>query len=514
VTLHVIVVLVGVPGDSRAQRPDEGRRVLRNVASFGAFVLSPLHVVVLNRALGPAGYGHWWWTFGIIEAASLLGMFSADLYVRREVPRLPGTDVDASRIAVIGSSLAVAVGLGLVLLAIQLALAQPLAESQRDPGLLPFLVVLAIQPVLWNIGAVLVAALQSIDVLISVAILRGLVVPAATIVVLYLAAVYGWSTSTTLGLLVTMTVISLAMLVAIYARHFPLRQTLLEVVRARQIRQVFAFGVALLPPSVLFTAGGKIDVYVLGREVDAGVVGVYAGCLTLAATLPALRGLFDPIVQRQIGALHGLANQELRESLARLTRLCLLALAPPLVMLVAVGEPVLGYLLGRPVPYAMVPLAILCVGQLFGSIAIAGWLIPMGLERRVLVVIAAVTLVVKLVLLFLLVPAFGLLGAAIATAAGTIIAQQGQALIGARRLEMQPYQASMLPLLVITGVIAAGGRVLYGVLEEHASTFAAFAITTGCTVAVLGPALWWLLDAEERSTLVRTFRRGARDGVG
>ncbi|MDB4959684.1 MAG: polysaccharide biosynthesis protein [Myxococcales bacterium] len=491
-------------------RADEGRRVFRNVASFGAFVITPLQMLMLSRALGPSGYGHWWWTFGVLEAATILGSFGSDLFIRREMPRIAREKSADELPAVVGSGLAVVGVLGVVLALLQLGLASPLASAQKDPELLPFLLLLACQPVLWNLTGILVAALQSINVLGPVAAIRGIVTPVVQVGLLYIAWRCELSTTSTLLLLVAVSVLAFLMITGVYARHFSVLRTLKEAIRPRYARQAMKWGFAMLAPSLLFTAGGKLDLYVLGAYQISSMVGVYAACLAIAAMLPATRALFDPVVLTQIGALHGVENHELRASLARMTRMCLIAMTPPLVILIAIGQPLLHGLLGRPVPFAITPLAILCVGQLVGSLAIAGLLIPMMMAGRVLALIAGVTLAIKFGLLLLLVPRYGLVGAAIATAAGTIVAQQGQVIFAAQRLGYRPYAASLLPPLFVTSMIAVGGRVLFVGLDGYLSELPAAAIAGAASLAVLAGALGLVLDSSERAAFRRLFRLAPR----
>src|SRR3954463_4945405 len=103
---------------------DEGRRVLRNTATLGAFLASPLHLYLMVRALGAAGYGRWWWTFVLLEAASILGVLGTDLYVRREIPQCAEDDEGNARATqVVGSSLAIVCSIGAVFAAIQMIIA-------------------------------------------------------------------------------------------------------------------------------------------------------------------------------------------------------------------------------------------------------------------------------------------------------------------------------------------------------------------------------------------------------
>ncbi len=486
-----------------AAHPSEGRRVLRNVASFGAFAMSPLLMMLMIRALGPGGYGRWWWTFVLLEAATYFGMFGTDLFIRREVSRLTREGKDDEVVSVVGSGLAVVGMGGVFFVGVQTILATQIASVQGDPGLLPYLLVLAWQPLLSNLGAVMIAALQSRDVIGSVALLKGVVFPLVTAGVLFASWQLEIEPWITLVMMLGVTVIGLATVLVLYARHLSLSRTLAGMLRPRHVRAVLRYGSRLVLPLILFVLGGKLDLYIVGAHFDAAYVGVYAACLQMASGIPNVRALLDPVIQTQVGALYGAEPHELGASLQRLTRLCVFALAPAFVMLIAVGEPVLGWMLGHPAPIALVPLAILSVGQLAGSMAVASWVISMMLPGRLLAIIAGATLVVKLILLLALVPSYGLVGAAIATAVGTIIAMQGQALAGAYRLGFRPYAPSLLPVILAAAATGALGRVIYTQLSAGHDQVLAVAIAAGVALAALGLLLLAILDSGERTALRR-----------
>jgi len=483
------------------ERADEGRRVARNVASFGAFAMSPLLLLLMIRALGPGGYGRWWWTFVVLEAAAILGMLAGDLYVRREVSRLArrvGTEAEMA--AVVGGSLAVLLVTGLSVGGLLLMLAPTLASVQGDSELRTFLLVFAFLPVLWNLAALLTAALQSRDVLGSTAVLRGLVHPLLQAGVLFFCWQTRQPTTVVLLALLGASIAAAGSLVVLYAMHFSLRQTLAATLRPR-VRPALAYGTALLLPIALFTLSGKIDLYVLAAYVDPVEVGVYAACLQLAAGLPNTRALLDPVIQTQVGALAAAEPGALAESLRRLTRVCAFVLAPGFVLLIAIGMPVLGFLVGGPVATAAQPLVLLSVGQLVGSMAVASWVVPMLMPGRLLAVIAFVTLAVKGLLLIVLVPPFGATGAAIAAAAGTVVATQGQALFGARRAGYRPYGGNLLALLAITIGVAAGGRLLFALIEPRLDAWLAVAAVGTSCLLVLGMLFLATLEPDERRTL-------------
>ncbi len=491
-------------------RADEGRRVLRNVTSFGAFLFAPLHMALMARALGQDGYGRWWGAFVVLEAASIIGMLAADLYVRREVPRLTTEGHGEDEVlAVIGSSLALVSSLGLALAGVQIALASTLAAAHHDPELFQYVVVLAAQPVLGNLAGVLAAALQSRDVLGPVAVLRGIVMPLVVSLALYV----GWrgelSTLVTLLLLVAATVLALLAMLALYARHFSLSRTLRHAFVPRRIRKVAGFGLGLLVPAVLFTVAGKVDVYIIGSYVAPAAVGMYAACLQMASMLPNTRSLFEPIVQNQIGALEGRENVELGASLRRLSRMCAFALAPIFIFLLSVGQPIMGILLGHEVSAAVVPLAILSIGQIVGGVALASWIVPMTMPGRYLGWVAGITLVVKVALLLLLIPIIGLVGAAIATAVGTIVPQQLQAWFGRRRIGQPIYSAGMIAVIVVSAGLAYGGRLLFTMLSGSVAELTAGMLAGAAALAAFALVLPLLLTAPERER-ARTWISNAR----
>lgn len=483
---------------------DEGRRVLRNTATIGAFLASPLHLFLMVRALGPAGYGRWWWTFVLLEAASILGMLGTDLYVRREIPKLPDDEAGrAEATNVVGSVLSIILVSNTALALLQIAIAVPLAIAQGDPELVPFMIVLAFQPLTWNIGALAGAALQSRHRLGALAVLRGLVIPTLIALVFWISWRGNLSTRETLFLMLGNSLLCLSLVIGLYARHFSLRATLRSAFRPRHARPALAYGVRLFVPLVLYTIGGKLDLYALGAYYEPAYVGLYAACLQVASLVPNVRGLFDPVIQAQIGGLHAGRREELGRSMRHLARLCAFALAPALVLTVTIGQPVMSWLVGAPTAGLFVPLAVLAVGHVFAYIAVASWIIPMVSAGRILIVIAATAGVIKLVLLLVLVPRWGATGAAIAAAIGGLIAHQGQARLGARQMGFAPFPGNIIPVLVFTLVMAAAGRGLYDVLAERMSMASSVLVSGLAALAAVGAGLYLLMDAADRLELRR-----------
>jgi stage V sporulation protein B len=497
-----------------AGRRDEGRRALRNFLSFGGFVFAPLSVRWTSAALGGDGYGRWWWTFGLLEAGGMLGMLGADLFIRREVPRLVEEGDEEALYQTVGSGVFVLVAAGVLLAMLQCLLVPSLTRAQGDAELAPYLLILSAQPILWNLGNALGCTLQSMNVLAALALLRGIFLPALQIGLLYACARGRLGVVPALVAMIAVSLVGVVLTMAIYARHLSLRRTFACALRPRLLRPLLGFGAPLLLPALLWTVGAKLDLYVLGAQLTPERVGVYAACLQLASLVPALRGALDPVAQTEIGALHHTRRLELADSLRRMARLAAIGAGLPLAILLALGAPVLSRLLHRPVPETALPLIVLAVGQFVGAIAIGSWLLPMTYPSRMTALVAGTTLAVKLGLLVVLVPRLGLVGAAIATTTGTIIAQQGQALWAARALERPPYPASLLVVLLVTLVAAAVGRGalrLAGGLGDDLALGGALILTS----LVFAVVMLALLEREERVALRAFLGLGERrDATG
>jgi O-antigen/teichoic acid export membrane protein len=431
-------------------------------------------------------------------------MLGTDLYVRRELPQL--ADDAAGRAAttdVVGTSLAIVTVSGVALAILQISLALPLANAQGDAELRTFMVVLAIQPMTWNLAGVLAAALQSRHHLGALAVIRGLVTPLVLAIALFASWKGQLSVRATLVLLLATSVLALAMITVLYVRHFPLGATLRAALRPKQVRPALHYGLRLFLPLVFYTIGGKLDLYALGAYYRPEYVGMYAACLQMASLIPNIRGLFDPIVQAQIGGLYHTDRAALAASLRHLARLCAFALAPAFVITVAVGQPLLGWLVGAPVPQLFAPLMLLAVGHLVSWIAVASWIVPMMFAGRPMAIIALTAGLAKLGLLLVLVPRYGAIGAAIATSAGAIIALHGQTLVGARAVPFQPFPSSILPVLVVTLIVAAGGRGLFELVAPHTRELWAVMIAGGGALVVLGGGLLLLMTGADRVELRR-----------
>jgi O-antigen/teichoic acid export membrane protein len=167
----------------------------------------------------------------------------------------------------------------------------------------------------------------------------------------------------------------------------------------------------------------RADALVLTAFCDPAVVGVYGVALQFGNTVRSLRGAFDPLVAAVTSDIAGVeARRRLESAVAYAVRVVLLLQAPVTALFLFLGVPLLR-LFGPGFDAGYHAVVILAVGwTLHGVLGLASPVLGgFGASRRLL----ASTLFglgLELVLLFALVPALGMEGAALALV-GAFLAQ-------------------------------------------------------------------------------------------
>lgn len=213
---------------------------------------------------------------------------------------------------------------------------------------------------------------------------------------------------------------------------------------ARAPRRWLATSVPMMGAFLVVLALNQSDLYFLEIFGEEHEVGHYAAALTSAHFLLLIQttvvGLMAPLIQ--LGLEKGRESGE--RAYRRGQRLMLAGLVPGAVGLALAARPVLS-LFGGGYPAAVPVLELLVVGNLAWAVAALSTLWLQYTERgTVVVAIAAATLVVDSALNALLIPRFGMVGAAAGTAVTMVLA--AIAVIVARRRDRHLLTADPDPL--------------------------------------------------------------------
>lgn len=431
--------------------------VIAGVGLLAAMVLGAARQVVVGRAMGPIGLG----VIGLAESIENVLIRIAPLGLTASIPLLvskrlaAGGQAEAGRL--LGTGTVLGLGLAAAAAVVAAIVALPMSALAGGPDTLPTLVSWAV--VIFGLTVCQVAASG----------LRGLLsIASATVVrdVLPNFLVLGF---VVVGLGVGLGLPEIALVYgcgAVVAAGFGLWLVWRAAGRGGL---GFAFEpagigplLALSLPVLLIAASGQlirqINVPVLAASTDLATVGEFTAALMFASAVEgvfiALNLVYLPLASRALATDGPARIAALQPAVGRWTALATLG---PVLFLVILAEPVVDFLFGPAFAGAAVPIRIICVGLLVQAVigprnAI---LLALGAARQVTVAFMA-ALGVVLATSLVLIPVFGLAGAAVSFASGTVTRSLLAWLFLSRSLSGAEPRARELAALVIVPFVALG----------------------------------------------------------
>lgn len=251
-------------------------------------------------------------------------------------------------------------------------------------------------------------------------------------------------------------------------------------------RAVVSFSAFLLGMSIIDYASGNTDNIVLGIFLPAAALGIYSIASTtsgfVSILLVAVNAIFAPIIAETYA--QG-AHQILEELFQTLTR-WMTALTIPVFLVVMIYASELLGIFGAEFVSGTSVLMLLAAAEMVNvATGSCGYMLLMsGHERPMLYSKVALAFLAPLAYV-LLIPAFGILGAALTSLVVTVVTNSLWVFLTMRYLKMSPYNLSFLRLLVPTFVTLAG------LLALHA--WAVSANLSVWSTLVLGAAVAYLL---------------------
>ncbi|MCB9655205.1 MAG: oligosaccharide flippase family protein [Deltaproteobacteria bacterium] len=377
--------------------------------------------LLLARVLGTADFGLYAYALSWTDILVVLGCLRANALVVRQVSRYQakgepslfrGLIRRVDQIVLVAAS-ALALGAALVAAGIGGD------ESALDPA--TFDVAMAMLPFM-ALTLIRESRLEGLHRVVrarwpNVAFRQGLF---ALIVGLAWLSRSSMSSVDAMGIRAAVTVLA-SLVVAILARN-ALPEEVKGATPAYAMPEWRASLIPLFVAGVLMTTSQQADTLLLGMLCDASDLGVYAAARRLALlssyVLVATNTSFGPVAAR----LHARGQlPELQRVASKTAALSTLTSVPLTVVLLVWGDTLLGYF-GEGFVVGRTALAILAVAQLVNAATgpVGTVLIMTGEERKVMVGMG-VSVVVGIVLNLLLIPAFGIEGAALASGVGTTL---------------------------------------------------------------------------------------------
>ncbi len=177
-----------------------------------------------------------------------------------------------------------------------------------------------------------------------------------------------------------------------------------------------AFAVIFTSMSILLYT--QADIWILGMYMPMEIVGIYgiAAKLVLLVYFPMIA--FNAIIPPLISSIHASGNnEELKNMVSESTRWILSMAMPIILILVIEGKYILEYAYGQEFSAGYASLIILIFGQMIKAGAgLVGVILQMTGEHKVYMKITMIWGIINIILNIILVPRYGMIGAAAATA--------------------------------------------------------------------------------------------------
>lgn len=410
--------------------------------------------VVLARALGASAYGVYAFAFAILEVLKLPTSMGLPVMVTRMVAvyqergewgLLRGLVIRANQVVVLMSGLIMAISV-----AVSFYLSSPQADMRST-----FWISLLLLPFL-SVAAVRASSLRGLHYTVLAQLPELIVQPG---VALAIVAGLWWFGGSVVSPQYAMIAQAIGAAISFVFGAYWLFQRMPEPTRDVPSRyESLTWARSAMPYLLtggLYLLNGQTGIIVLGWLMPPSEVAIYrvatTGALLIGFGLLAANATLAPVFAR----LHA---QEDHAGLQRIVALSALAVTlfslPVAVVFIAFGKPLLGLVFGPEFEVAAPALAILSIGQVVNAIAgSVGLLLQMTGHVGDTAKGTAFSAVVNVVLNILLVPLWGVNGAAAATAIGLVLWNLLLCYFVVRRLKIMPSALACLPMLNRKGVV-------------------------------------------------------------
>ena len=378
--------------------------------------------IFLARVLGADDFGLYALALTVFNILTLIFVFGLDTAAIKFVSHHLGEHQMARARTTIGTTTILASGSALVAAFALAMVAHPLAMMvYSKPELaLPFALFAAAVPFA-TVSTVLISALQAFQTVRHTIFIKYCWEPIAKFVV---AAAMLWAGFYLAGVIVAIILtfaISTALAIRAVIRLLPWQPDDLTVWDAGVAKNLIAYCMPLAIAKLFSVLATRSDILLLGYWVSSEDVGIYLAAFQTAAIMALVLGAFDtglaPILSR---AWSQQDMPRMTASYQAVSRLAVLVSVPLFGCLILIGQDVLG-VFGQEFRIGSIALVILAVGQFLNNITgAANTVLLMSGQSQIVMRNTVVMGAVLLMTAALLIPRWGMTGAAVA-AAGSLI---------------------------------------------------------------------------------------------
>lgn len=472
--------------DARETIPDDEREALLTIARgavitsggiSGQRALMTTVEIILARGLGPTAYGVYAMAWRIAQILTRLVTFGSVPALQRYIPAYKSNS--ERRSIILGLSYATTIGFGIIIAATIWYLAPWINQITVDEiSFVSTMRLFGILVLFLGIITIVSGIFRAVGSARGEVIFNKLLRPGVRLVCAAGALALGYSVVGVAGaiLLGTIVLVVLAVPISIHVTR------IVPVFRTVWSEAPLFYNHA--GPAAMSSLGkvfqNRIDVLLVGALLTAGAAGVYNALLVLIAIawipLQSFNQLLPPVASR----LYANDRIELLNKIyTSITRLIVTTVLPFIVVLIVFGREFLS-LFGPTYPQGYVPLIVYLGGVFVGSaVGATGWLLMMTDHQYARMILDWMLAVLNVVLTYLFILQFGLIGAALGTSLA-ISVQNGIQVLLLRRFEgLWPFDRTFLKPL------GAGIIMLVMMVLIRMSVPGRASIVAGCIVGLM-----------------------------
>jgi len=410
--------------------------------------------VYLARTLGPEPLGIY--TLGM-TIVGFVGIFSGlglpQAAVRFVAHYTASQKMDELRRFLV-SATGVILGANLVLGALVLGIGPWLAlHFYHSPELSPYLKLFALIMVLGSLTTFFGKVLQGYKQVARLTVLTDFVATPLTMLATVLLIVWGAGLRGYILAQVVSGVVLLVMLLLAVWRQTPATARRSAAGLGRPESQVFSFSATLVGIGLMNFLVSQTDRVLLGFYRNARELGIYSIAAAMVAYIPVALQSVNQIFSPMISDLHTRGERQLLERLYQTLTRWVLAFTLPLVIAMMVFARAVMGIFGADFQAGWLVLVIGAAGQIVNcGVGSVGLLLLMSGHERPLMKVQMLTTILTIVLGLALVPRWGIVGAAAASAAANVVVNLWNMVLVRRLLGFLPYNRSAWQLLFSTVV--------------------------------------------------------------
>jgi O-antigen/teichoic acid export membrane protein len=443
----------------------EAKGIGINLLTLFAQAALPAFHVQLARLLGAEGYGLYTWSNALVDMSSVITLFGMDLAVARKVSIAHANGDQDGAVIATGTALRVVLASG-VLVAAAIGFAAPaIATFQGKPGLATPLRVLAIVPIAYHAASMFIVALQSKLLMKYEFYARGLVQPLSLLVLTTLILRSGFGLAGACAAVASGMAMTCLVAAYFYNRELPLGPTLRAAWRGPVDWSLVKMGLPLVLTNLVWALQGRMDLLTLGYYRSSEDAAAYGACLIYVISLAQVRGAFYPIVLATLPP--ALARNDIafaNRFVQRQNRWVAILAMPLFVLFAGFGDGLLA-VFGAEFVRGAPAMAILAVGQLASAMALPASALTLSGNARWSALSGGICIALQVLLLPILVPRYGLTGAAISSATGLVASQVAQHGITYRIFKIHGFSRGLAKVTASATIAFALGRALFAFAE-------------------------------------------------